>query len=203
MPNLEIIQKFYHHFENKELDKVRPLFHKNIKWNQMKGFPKGGNYVGTDEIFENVFKEFNDNWTGWKSDVIEFIDAGDSILVVGVYRGTYNNSGKYLEADFINRYTLNAGIITHVKQFTDTGLFFKVMKGGKQQAQLNNPLHSIKLTEILEFLLEEYGWDGLARRININCFKSNQTIKSSLIFLRKFDWARQEVEDLYLATKRN
>ncbi|MDG1516393.1 MAG: VF530 family protein [Flavobacteriales bacterium] len=77
------------------------------------------------------------------------------------------------------------------------------MKGAKTQAQLNNPLHGISLKEILEYLLAEYDWDGLARRVNINCFKSNQTINSSLNFLRKYDWAREEVEFLYIKSIKN
>ena len=66
--------------------------------------------------------------------------------------------------------------------------------------QPNNPLHGIKLAEILEYLSLEYGWEELAERININCFRSNPSIKSSLKFLRKTLWAREKVEKLYLKT---
>jgi len=66
--------------------------------------------------------------------------------------------------------------------------------------QPNNPLHGIKLAEILEYLYLEYGWEELAERININCFRSNPSIKSSLKFLRKTLWAREKVEKLYLKT---
>ena len=62
----------------------------------------------------------------------------------------------------------------------------------------NNPLHGIKLEMILNSLVEEYGWDELADRINIRCFYNNPSIKSSLTFLRKTPWARKKVEDLYL-----
>ncbi|HAI56687.1 MAG: hypothetical protein CMN33_00905 [Saprospirales bacterium] len=64
--------------------------------------------------------------------------------------------------------------------------------------QPNNPLHGIKLATIVEDLVDFYGWDSLADKININCFKNNQTVKSSLKFLRKTPWARDKVEDLYL-----
>ncbi len=67
-----------------------------------------------------------------------------------------------------------------------------------QKEQPNNPLHGIKLATILEELVEQHGWDFLATKVNINCFKSNQTIKSSLKFLRKERWARDKVERLYL-----
>lgn len=66
--------------------------------------------------------------------------------------------------------------------------------------QVNNPLHGVKLQTIVEELEAEYGWDGLAYRININCFKSDASVKSSLKFLRRTPWAREKVERLYLKT---
>ena len=49
-----------------------------------------------------------------------------------------------------------------------------------RQDQPNNPLHGIKLADILDFLVANYGWEELGNLVNINCFKSNQTKKSSL-----------------------
>ena len=66
------------------------------------------------------------------------------------------------------------------------------------QVQLNNPLHGVKLAQILERLVDHYGWEYLAERVNIRCFQYNPTMKSSLGFLRKMPWAREHVEDLYL-----
>ena len=66
------------------------------------------------------------------------------------------------------------------------------------QEQLNNPLHGVKLAQILERLVDHYGWEYLAQEVNINCFKNNPSMKSSLGFLRKFRWARDHVEDVYL-----
>lgn len=71
-------------------------------------------------------------------------------------------------------------------------------KENVQQEQPNNPLHGVKLVTILEVLVEKYGWERLAMKININCFKDNPSIKSSLTFLRKTQWARDKVEQLYL-----
>jgi uncharacterized protein (DUF2132 family) len=68
--------------------------------------------------------------------------------------------------------------------------------------QANNPLHGVKLADVLDFLVEEYGWEGLADKININCFKKDPSINSSLKFLRKTQWARDKVENLYLRSKR-
>lgn len=66
--------------------------------------------------------------------------------------------------------------------------------------QKNNPLHGITLETVVTKLHEHYGWNGLAERIPINCFKSDPSMKSSLKFLRKTEWARDKVEDLYIVT---
>lgn len=62
----------------------------------------------------------------------------------------------------------------------------------------NDPLHGITLQQILEFLVSQYGFESLSKEINIKCFKENPSVKSSLTFLRKTDWARKKVEDLYV-----
>jgi uncharacterized protein (DUF2132 family) len=66
--------------------------------------------------------------------------------------------------------------------------------------QPNSPLHGIKLVEIVTRLQEFYGWEHLSNEININCFKNDPSVKSSLKFLRKTPWAREKVEKLYLDT---
>jgi len=72
------------------------------------------------------------------------------------------------------------------------------MKSNLPQEQANNPLHGVKLADILENLVEKYGWEKLGEKIDIRCFNSNPSIKSSLTFLRKTPWAREKVENLYL-----
>ena len=64
--------------------------------------------------------------------------------------------------------------------------------------QPNNPLHGITLEKILLHLVEQYGWEEMGRQINIRCFNFDPSIKSSLTFLRKTPWAREQVEQLYL-----
>ena len=66
------------------------------------------------------------------------------------------------------------------------------------ESQPNNPLHGIKLAEIVEQLVEHYGWEQLGNAVQINCFRSNPSVKSSLKFLRRTPWAREKVEQHYL-----
>jgi uncharacterized protein (DUF2132 family) len=63
-----------------------------------------------------------------------------------------------------------------------------------------DPLHGITLQRILEILIDFYDFDTLGELIKIKCFTDNPSIKSSLTFLRKTDWARKKVEELYIRT---
>lgn len=67
-----------------------------------------------------------------------------------------------------------------------------------EDLQPNNPLHGVKLVDILEALVEIYGFEELGKKVNIRCFNYNPSIKSCLAFLRKTQWARDKVEQLYL-----
>ena len=68
----------------------------------------------------------------------------------------------------------------------------------KQIIQSKDPLHGKSLKVILEFLYDKYGWEQLSEMIDINCFKMNPSINSSLTFLRKTEWARVKVQNLYI-----
>ncbi len=65
----------------------------------------------------------------------------------------------------------------------------------------NDPLHGVTLEKILTSLVEHYGWQELGQRIDVRCFNCDPSIQSSLKFLRKTEWARKKVEDLYIWTK--
>lgn len=71
----------------------------------------------------------------------------------------------------------------------------------KENDHSNDLLHGIKLKDMVEFLVDYYGWESLGRQIDINCFNNNPSIKSSLKFLRRTPWARNKVESLYIYTR--
>ena len=71
------------------------------------------------------------------------------------------------------------------------------------EEQVNNPLHGVSLAKIVNSLVDHYGWDELGNRIQIRCFTSDPSVKSSLKFLRKTPWARKKVENLYLAVQKS
>ncbi|MCD9576402.1 VF530 family DNA-binding protein [Flavobacterium soyae] len=69
------------------------------------------------------------------------------------------------------------------------------------ESKSKDPLHGITLQKIVETLVEHYGFDTLGELIPIKCFTSNPSVKSSLTFLRKTDWARKKVEELYIKSR--
>lgn len=69
-----------------------------------------------------------------------------------------------------------------------------------EKSKSKDPLHGITLQKIVEQLVEYYGFDTLGELIKIKCFTENPSVKSSLTFLRKTEWARKKVEELYLKT---
>ncbi len=71
------------------------------------------------------------------------------------------------------------------------------------EQQTNNPLHGVTLEQIVNSLVEHYGWDELGIRIDIRCFNSNPSVMSSLKFLRRTPWARKKVERLYLSIQKS
>ena len=85
---------------------------------------------------------------------------------------------------------------SHTKDPSQQTVEFEFMS----QEQPNNPLHGITLQAMVTKLVDHYGWEQLGRSININSFQNNPSVKSSLKFLRKTDWARTKVENLYLDT---
>lgn len=78
---------------------------------------------------------------------------------------------------------------------TGLKMAYDLIVSGSQQ---NNPLHGVKLADILDHLVEEYGWERMGRQVTIRCFTHDPSIKSSLKFLRKTPWARAKVEEMYL-----
>ena len=70
------------------------------------------------------------------------------------------------------------------------------------QEQPHNPLHGLTLERIVSDLVDYYGWSELGRRVQIRCFNQDHSVASSLKFLRKTPWAREQVEQLYVKTQR-
>lgn len=127
MSNIETVSEMYARFAAGKTDAIRGIFAEDVRWNMMPGFPGGGQHVGVDAIFEQVFGYFSANWTGWKAINTRFIDSGDGVFVIGYYEGTYKATGNFVRADFASEYKVHDGKITEYNQYTDTLLVAQAM----------------------------------------------------------------------------
>ena len=67
------------------------------------------------------------------------------------------------------------------------------------EEQQNNPLHGLKLEELLTELVDFYGWDILDTAMRFNCFNTKPSIESSVKYFKKTKWAREKLEIFYLS----
>jgi uncharacterized protein (DUF2132 family) len=71
-------------------------------------------------------------------------------------------------------------------------------KGSQMREQHRDIMRGVKLKTILHHLVDKYGWEQMGQRIDIKCFQIRPTFKSSLMFIRRNQWAIDEVEMMYI-----
>ncbi|MBF2004903.1 MAG: nuclear transport factor 2 family protein [Chlorogloeopsis fritschii C42_A2020_084] len=120
MSNLDIVKRLYTAFSDRDQNTILQIFDPNIEWIQNEGFPGGGRYCGVDAILNDVFAKFRSEWETWQAVVEEWLDAGDTIIALGEYRGTYKSTGKSTKAAFAHVYRLKDNRIVKFQQYTDT-----------------------------------------------------------------------------------
>lgn len=98
-----------------------------VQWTEMAGFPCAGTHVGPQQVIDNVFKALGAAWDGYAFTLETLIDGGDRIVGVGDYRGTYRQTGKAMHARVVHVWRVQAGLVTHFEQFTDTLLVSRAM----------------------------------------------------------------------------
>jgi uncharacterized protein len=120
MSNLDIVKRLYTAFSDRDQNTILQIFDPNIEWIQNEGFPGGGRHFGVDAILNDVFAKFRSEWETWQAVVEEWLDAGDTIIALGEYRGTYKSTGKSTKAAFAHVYRLKDNRIIKFQQYTDT-----------------------------------------------------------------------------------
>jgi ketosteroid isomerase-like protein len=92
----------------------------DVEWTEMAGFPCAGTYRGPEAVAENVFAALAAEWDGYTLKVDEVLDAGDTIVGIGTYSGTYKATGKSMRARVVHVWRLRDGEVVGFEQFTDT-----------------------------------------------------------------------------------
>lgn len=127
MTNIDVIKQLYRTFQEKNYDGFRLICSPNLEWIQNEGFPNGSTHYGADAVIDNVFKAFNNDWEPWKFEIEEYLDSGNSIVVIGFYEGVHQTSKKSFRSNAAHVYDLVNGKITRFRQFADTKVIWDAM----------------------------------------------------------------------------
>ena len=120
MTNLEIIQELYRAFCEKDYDAFMHICTSDLEWIQNEGFPQGATYQGAASVVEGVFKSNDERWEKFSFRIDQYLDAGDSVIVIGAYVGHNRQTQKSLRAAAAHVYDLVDSKVCRFRMFADT-----------------------------------------------------------------------------------
>lgn len=120
--NVDLMKSLYAAFAQGDGATVLAAMDPAIVWNEAENFPYADRnpYTGPAAVAEGVFGRLATEWEGFQVRPAEFLDAGDVVVALGRYHGTFLATGKVIEAQFAHVWRLNGGRVTSFQQYTDT-----------------------------------------------------------------------------------
>lgn len=114
------VRELYAAFAAKDPDAICAVLHDDVEWIQCAGFPNGGHRRGPVEVLEKVLGGIAADWSPFSSEIDDFLEAGDTVVVLGRYKGASAKTGKPMVAAFAHVYEVDGGKIRRFRQYTDT-----------------------------------------------------------------------------------
>ena len=117
-----VVRAIYDAFAAGDVPKVVSLMAPDMEWNEAENFPyaDGNPYRGPDAILAGIFARLGSEWDGFAAVPDEYLDAGDSVVVLGRYRGTYKATGRAIDAQMAHLWRVRGGRAAAFQQFVDT-----------------------------------------------------------------------------------
>jgi ketosteroid isomerase-like protein len=128
LSNLNAVQKVYDAFAKGDIPTVLGFLSADIDWTETEGFPLAGTYHGPKAVLEGVFMRLGSEWEGFAAVPDEFIDAGDTVVALGKYSGTYKATGKSFQANFAHVWKMRDGKAFRFVQYVDTLLVNRALQ---------------------------------------------------------------------------
>lgn len=128
MSNIDSIKQVYQAFAEGDVPTVLGALSPEIDWTEAEGFPYAGTYHGPRAVLEGVFMRLGSEWNGFAATPDEFIDGGDTVVVLGKYSGTYKKTGKSFQADFAHVWKMQDGKAIRFIQYVDTLLVHRALQ---------------------------------------------------------------------------
>ncbi|MGW3365108.1 nuclear transport factor 2 family protein [Streptosporangium canum] len=120
--NLDAVRGSYGASAAGDVGGLLRLLAQDARWTEMAGFPYGGTYVGPEGVLDGVFQRLGTEWDDYRAVPEEYVDGGDTIVVIGDYSGTYLATGKHMTVRFVHVWKCEDGVAKRFEQFTDTAL---------------------------------------------------------------------------------
>lgn len=120
--NVEAARAMYDDFARGDVEAVLGRMDEGVVWNEAESSPyaDGNPYVGPQAVLEGVFARLATEWDGFTAEPEELLDAGDRVVALGTYTGTYKQTGTEVRAQFAHVVGFSGGKVTSFQQYTDT-----------------------------------------------------------------------------------
>jgi len=128
LSNIDSIKQVYQAFAKGDMPTVLGALSPEIDWTEAEGFPYAGTYHGPRAVLEGVFMRLGSEWNGYAAIPDEFIDGGDTVVVLGKYSGTYRKTGKSFQANFAHVWKMQDGKAVRFIQYVDTLLVHRALQ---------------------------------------------------------------------------
>ena len=128
MNNLDSVRGVYDAFAKGDITAVLRFLSPDINWTEAEGFPYGGTYTGPDAVLAGVLMRLGAEWDGFSAAPDEFVDGGDTVVVLGRYSGKYKATGKSLRAVFAHVWKVREGKAVRFVQYVDTLLVQRALQ---------------------------------------------------------------------------
>jgi ketosteroid isomerase-like protein len=128
LTNLNAVKAVYAAFATGDIPTVLGSLSPDIAWTEAEGFPYGGTYHGPRAVLEGVFMRLGSEWDGFAAVADEFIDGGDTVVVLGKYNGKFKATGKSMQVNFAHVWKMQDGKATQFIQYVDTLLVHQALQ---------------------------------------------------------------------------
>jgi ketosteroid isomerase-like protein len=126
--NVEMVRGLYQAFAKGDVPAVLAKLDPNIEWNEAENslYADGNPYIGPNRVLEGVLMRLGGEWETYTATPDEALDAGDKVVILGRYTGTFKKNGNELNAQFAHVWRVRGGNVTGFQQYTDTSQFLRV-----------------------------------------------------------------------------
>lgn len=120
MSNVDIVTAHYAASDRGDLEGMLAPFADDIEWTEMAGSDLAGTYRGREAVAERVFGGVGSAWDDFRVTIDELLDAGETVVAIGSYSGTFRATGKPMVARVAHVWRVRDGRLAAFEQFADT-----------------------------------------------------------------------------------